>query len=159
MVQFQLQVRAAEWRDVSDLLILVEALAGHHGDKARVSLDALSRDVLGDAAWLRVLVAECDGTLVGYAAVYSRAHPMQFDTRGLDLHHLYVDPAFRGAGIGRRLIEASIDLARALHCAYVVVGTQPQNHAAQAVYVACGFEAQAGDGSRFCMMLKPPASA
>lgn len=151
-------VRRVERGDLPSLLDMVTALAAHHEDTARTSLDSLSRDVLGDASWLRVLVAEHDGRLVGYAALCPRAQ-MHFGLRGMDLHHLYVDPAFRGAGLGRKLIEASVEVATSLGCAFMVVGTDPQNHAAQAAYKACGFEALPGDGSRFWMQLTTPADA
>ncbi len=103
-------------------------------------------------------MAERDGRLVGYAALCPTAQ-MQFGFRGMDLHHLYVNPAIRGAGLGRRLIEACIEVATSLGCAFMVVGTDPQNHGAQAAYKACGFEALPGDGSRFWMRLKAPAHA
>ncbi len=155
---FDVEVRRVERGDLPSLLDMVTALAAHHEDTARASLDSLSRDVLGNAPWLRVLVVERDGRPVGYAALCPRAQ-MHFGLRGMDLHHLYVDPAFRGIGLGRRLIEASIDVATSLGCAFMVVGTDPQNRAAQAAYKACGFEVLPGDGSRFWMQLTAPADA
>jgi ribosomal protein S18 acetylase RimI-like enzyme len=75
------------------------------------------------------------------------------------LQYLYVDPDVRGSGIGRRLIEASTSLARALDCDVMVVGTEPDNHAAQAVYAACGFEVLPSDGSHFWKKVAPPQDA
>lgn len=136
---------------------MVTALAAHHGDTARVSLDTLARDVLGDAPWL-TLVAEVGGSLVGYAASCPPAQ-MHSGLRRMYLHQLYVDPDVRGSGIGRRLIDASTSLARALDCNVMVVGTQPNNHAAHAVYAACGFEALPGDDSHFWKKVAPPHDA
>ncbi len=154
----EVHVRRVEQPDLPDLLRMVTALAAHHGDTARVSLDTLARDVLGDAPWLWTLVAEVGGSLVGYAASCPPAQ-MHFGLRRMYLQHLYVDPDVRGSGIGRRLIEASTSLARALDCDFMVVGTKPDNHAAQAVYAACGFEALPGDGSHFWKKVAPPQDA
>ena len=41
----------------------------------------------------------------------------------------------------------------------LVVGTKPDNHAAQAVYAACGFEPLPGDSSHFWKKLAPPQDA
>ncbi len=42
-------VRRVEKDDLPDLVRMVTALAAHHEDTARTSLDVLARDVLGDA--------------------------------------------------------------------------------------------------------------
>ncbi len=51
----------------------------------------------------RTLVAELDGTLIGFAAV----GPDRADPRVGELYAVYVDPDSWGAGAGRRLIEAA----------------------------------------------------
>ncbi|MEN8887244.1 MAG: GNAT family N-acetyltransferase, partial [Celeribacter marinus] len=71
--------------------------------------------------------------------------------RVMDLHHLFVDEAHRGRGIGRALINASHDLARTLGCGRITVGTMTTNIAAQKAYVACGFVPVPMTGKRFSM--------
>ena len=157
-------LRPVKEDDLPSLLGLVVALHAHHGYPAGATLDTLARDVMGDPPcmgdppWLKTLVAEREGRLVGYAALCPAAR-MHFGLRGMYLHHLYVDPGLRGAGLGRRLIEACVEVAKDLGCAFMVVGTEPGNHKAQAVYVACGFEALPGDGSWFRRWLSRPAGA
>lgn len=151
--RLEVHVRRVEQPDLPDLLRMVSALAAHHGDTTRLSLETLSRDVLGDAPWLTTLVAEVGGSILGYATFFRRARP--FGPICMHLHHLYVDPEIRGSGIGRRLIEASTSIAHALNCDFMVVGTLPKNHAAQAVYAACGFEALPGDSSHFWKKVAP----
>lgn len=153
----EVHVRRVEQPDLPDLRRMVTALAAHHGDTARASLGTLAGDVLGDAPWL-TLVAEVDGSLVGYAASCPPAQT-HFGLRRMYLHQLYVDPDVRGSGIGRRLIEASTSLAQALGCNVIVVGSKPDDHAAQAVYAACGFEALPCDGSHFWKKMAPPQDA
>ncbi len=43
------EVRRVKRDDLPDLVRMVTALAAHHEDTARTSLDVLARDVLGDA--------------------------------------------------------------------------------------------------------------
>lgn len=78
----------------------------------------------------RVLVAEVDGTVAGFAAVQPHANG------DLELDGLFVEPALFRRGVGRALIERCAALARdqggeALHA----IG----NERAFAFYEACGF--------------------
>lgn len=138
--------------DMPALAALVAGLGAHHGDSVAPDQGALARDVLGPAPWLRVLVAESGGALVGYAALCPRAQ-LQFGVRGIDIHHLYVAPDARGWGLGRRLIDACLDLATTLGCGFVTVDAAPENRSAQAVYTACGFERFDPDAARFRLRL------
>ena len=131
---------------------MVRALAAHHGDTPLATPDSLARDALGPSPWLRLLVAEGKRGLLGYAALCPLAQ-LQFGVRGMDMHHLFVAPEARGTGIGRALIDASLALARAEDCRYMVVGTHPDNSAAAAVYRAAGFEDLPPPGPRFRMKL------
>ena len=69
--------------------------------------------------------------------------------RGVDINHMYVAEPMRGRGLGRQLLDASADVARALGCTYMFIGTAPDNTAAQDAYLACGFERWADAGPRF----------
>ncbi|MBM1690493.1 GNAT family N-acetyltransferase [Sulfitobacter geojensis] len=139
------EIRAADLPSVFDM---VRGLAAHHGDVAQVALGDLKRDCLGDVPWLRVLVADKAGALLGYAALCPLAQ-MQFGVRGMDLHHLFVTAQARGSGVGRALIDASSALTKSLGCQYMTVGTHPDNTAAAQVYRAAGFDCLPPPGPRF----------
>jgi len=49
-----------------------------------------------------ILVAERDGVVIGFAAVYAREAPDNF------LHHLYIHPAASGQGVGTLLLAAVV---------------------------------------------------
>lgn len=85
-----------------------------------------------------VLVAEDDGTLVGWiklvppTGLASNAHVQQVQGLG-------VDPALRRSGIGRALLEAAVDLARRRGARKVTLRVLSTNEAAQRLYRAAGF--------------------
>src|SRR5687768_10461324 len=56
-----------------------------------------------------------------------------------ELKRMYVEPANRGRGIGRRLVQALEDEARALGATRVVLETGIRQAAALALYERCGF--------------------
>ena len=57
----------------------------------------------------------------------------------INIHDLAVLGAQRGQGIGRRLLEAVEDKARALGCCKLTLETQENNRRARQVYAAAGF--------------------
>lgn len=56
------------------------------------------------------------------------------------LEDLYVDGAVRRAGLGRALVEASFELARARDCARIELDVNEQNTDALTFYRSLGFE-------------------
>jgi len=55
------------------------------------------------------------------------------------LEDLYVRPAGRRSGLGRRLVDAAVERARARGCRRVELDVNEDNEAALALYRACGF--------------------
>ena len=140
-------VRRAAPADFPHVLTLVQALAHHHDDTPVATLDSLALDL----EWGTIfLVAEVDDQIIGYAALLPLAQ-IQFGRRGLDMHHLYVQAAFRGLRVGRALIDAAQDVARDAGCTYLMVGTDSDNVQAQAAYRASGFLDAPVGGFRFGM--------
>ena len=144
--------RDAAQSDVERILSMVRALAHHHGDVPGISAKTLERDIFGEVPWIYTLVAEVDWRVVGYAALCPMIK-LEMGERGIDMHHLFVEAEFRGAGIGRLLITASMAKARELSCSSITVGTHPDNANAQAVYLACGFEQRHSVSPRFRICL------
>ncbi|HSJ35667.1 MAG TPA: GNAT family N-acetyltransferase [Acidimicrobiia bacterium] len=79
------------------------------------------------------LVSETDGEVMGF--VHYFAHPDTWDLRPrCYLQDLFVDPAVRGGGVGRGLIEAVVGHARREGWSGVYWHTAEDNHAARHLY-------------------------
>ena len=126
-------IRPATPDDLDRLLAMVHALAAHHGDPAACTRAALERDLFGPDAFLTVLIAEG-----GYTALYPMVS-LHWGVRGMEMHHLYVDPARRGSGLGKALVEAAIARTQAEGGRFLALGTHPGNDTARGFYAALGF--------------------
>jgi ribosomal protein S18 acetylase RimI-like enzyme len=144
----EVTIRPVRAADLPEVITLIAALAVHHQDSATLTLSALERDVLGPNPWVTLLVAQTEGRVQGYVALCPLAQ-VQYGMRGMDIHHLYVAAHLRGTGIGGRLIAHATAAATAMGCAYVTVGTYPENAAAQRLYLAAGFDPLEGKALRF----------
>ena len=142
------QIRALEQSDLTALLAMVVALTKHHGDEARLTPESLARDFFGPVAGYHGLVAVRGPDVVGYAATLPLGR-LGDGARGLELHHLFVEPTARHQGVGRQLVRAVETLGRNLGCTYVMIGTHPDNHAAQGYYQHLGYAPHASLAKRF----------
>jgi ribosomal protein S18 acetylase RimI-like enzyme len=87
----------------------------------------------------RMLVAVRERRVVGLAGLHV-AWMVHLDTPTARLMSLVVDEACRGQGIGRRLVEASCDLARARGCDRIELTSRLSRSGAHSFYEAVGFE-------------------
>jgi GNAT superfamily N-acetyltransferase len=103
--QVTAEIRAVEERDVDAVVGLVHELAGyeHAAEHCLLTSTQLHTALFTPAPALFGHVAEKDGVVVGCALWF-----LNFSTwrgvHGLYLEDLYVQPAHRGAGIGRALL-------------------------------------------------------
>jgi ribosomal protein S18 acetylase RimI-like enzyme len=84
---------------------------------------------------LAVAIDEC-GTVVGIASGVRYVHPDK--PPELFVNEIGVTPEFRRRGIGRRLLSALFECARALGCQEAWLGTDADNAAARRLYAAVG---------------------
>jgi L-amino acid N-acyltransferase YncA len=133
-------VRAASAADV-------EAIRAIHnqGIADRIAtLDTAARSSEETQAWLAdrgprhpVLVAEMDGTVVGWGSL-NRFNPRPAYDSVADFS-VYIERAWRGKGVGRRLLDALVDRARAIGYHKMVLAAMAHNNAGLALYTRTGF--------------------
>jgi len=106
--------------------LFLEYAAGLDVDLSFQDFDAEVADPF--AVYEAILLAEA-----GCAAL------RRVDEETCELKRLYVQPAARGGGLGRRLAEAAIAEARARGYRRLVLDTLPSMSAARALYASLGF--------------------
>jgi len=87
-----------------------------------------------------ILVAERDGEVVGYtyAGVEGTDYMSLRGPAGV-LHDIVVDPAHRGQGVGRALLDATLEALEAKGAPRVVLSTAERNGSAQRLFAGAGF--------------------
>jgi ribosomal protein S18 acetylase RimI-like enzyme len=87
-----------------------------------------------------ILVAERDGEVVGYtyAGVEGTDYMALRGPAGV-LYDIVVDPAHRGQGVGRLLLDATLEALQAQGAPRVVLSTAVRNETAQRLFARAGF--------------------
>jgi len=101
-------IRDAVPDDLEEIAALIHELAVYEKapEEAVFTLDGLAANVFGPNAVAEVLIAEADDGAVAGMALYFRTYSTWLGTSGIWLEDLFVRPQFRGAGHGRRLLDA-----------------------------------------------------
>jgi len=128
--------------DLDELLPMMVAYCHfYRTDPGREALAELARALLADPdnEGVQLLARDDTGTAVGFATIY-----WSWDTtealRIAIMHDLFVDPAARGGGVGRALIDACASEASRRGRERLVWETAPDNVTAQRVYDGTGAE-------------------
>lgn len=86
-----------------------------------------------------MLIAERDRRFIGFAQLYPSFSSTSMK-RVWILNDLFVAPAHRRGGVGRALMTAADDLARATSAKGLVLATQKTNAPAKSLYQASGWK-------------------
>jgi predicted N-acetyltransferase YhbS len=135
-----IEVRPARQDEHAAVGALTARVYEDEGWAAGGYLDVL-RDVAARARQADVLVALDDGRLVGAVTVATAGGPYaeQAGEGEAVLRMLVVDPAARGRGAGRALVQSCLDRARDAGCTAVLLSSQPAMASAHRIYAAAGF--------------------
>lgn len=116
----RLVIRKASETDVPVLLSLIRELADYeHLSHECVATEELIKDILfGDGVNAEALVAEYDGTPVGFALFFHNFSTF-LGKRGIYIEDVFVKPDFRRKGIGRALLMHIVRLAKERKCGRV----------------------------------------
>lgn len=132
-----IEIRDASGDDAATLLELARALSAEFGGgaaHARMTAGGLAHDIERGRA--HGLVAEDGQTIVGFA-LYSFMH-FSLSGEHLYLDDLYVAPAQRSSGLGRRLMATLAERAQRRDCAGMTWFVERDNHRARRFYERLG---------------------
>jgi len=110
-------IRAANATDVSRILTFIRALAIYERepDAVQATEADLLRDGFGEQPLFRCLIAETEGRPAGFA-LYFFTYSTWRGRPGIYLEDLFVDPEFRGLGLGKALLARVAAIAVEFKC-------------------------------------------
>ena len=144
-----IEIRRAKAGDLPEMVELWNLLMGFHQEldpTYELLPDAAERWVkyietkFEDDEW-RVLVAERNGRVVGYAVAAVQEYPPVFENpqHGF-LQEIAVLREFRRQGIGRGLVEAAVEWLAGRDVAETTVRIDERNPASLALFASAGFD-------------------
>jgi N-acetylglutamate synthase-like GNAT family acetyltransferase len=136
-------IRSATPEDLPVLLELYRQLSP--GAEASSAEDAVRGfQAMTDAAHVTLLVAEVDGLVAGTVTLVVVPNLTHGAKPWAQVENMVVEENVRGSGVGKKLIEACLDTARAKGCYKVQLQSANHRreapHDAHAFYAAMGFE-------------------
>jgi GNAT superfamily N-acetyltransferase len=110
-------IRAAVPADTPQILSFIRALAAYERepDAVTATQEGLMRDGFGPHPFYSCLIAEQDGQPAGFA-LYFFNYSTWMGCPGLYLEDLFVQPEFRGLGIGKALLQRVAAIAVEKNC-------------------------------------------
>jgi GNAT superfamily N-acetyltransferase len=113
----QLRIERAVERDIPAILRLVRLLAKYENlEHAMVSReDDFRKALFGPQRTVDALMAFADETAVGFALYFYNFSTFE-GRRGIYLEDLYVEPEYRGRGIGKALLQRLAAIAKQENC-------------------------------------------
>jgi len=87
------------------------------------------------------LMAWLDTALAGYARLQDNSHPAELgEASAIEIVRIYSEQAAIGKGVGKALMQASLDIAREKNKAWIWLGVWEHNLRAIEFYTKWGFE-------------------
>lgn len=126
------EFRCAKAEDAARLTVIAFAGKAYWGYPAEW-LDLWRHDLVVTPHYIRtepVSVAECDGMIVGFTGLSTGDH-------GRQIEHLWLQPDSIGCGLGRRLFDEAVRLARSARVMELFINSDPN---AEGFYLKMGAE-------------------
>jgi GNAT superfamily N-acetyltransferase len=132
------RVRPARPAEAAILAGMANDLNDHVGVHGRpFTRERILADAFGPDAAFTPLVAELDGTVVGYV-FFAAGYNTDIAARSMWLHDIFVVPSARGRGVGHALMAAVAAETMRTGCASLEWGVHPANTGALEFYRRLG---------------------
>jgi GNAT superfamily N-acetyltransferase len=137
----EITIRPADPSDAALILRFIRALAVYEREPDAVvaTEETLLAHGFGPNPYFHCLIAELDGSPAGFA-FYFFDYSTWLGQPGIYLEDLFVDPTFRGQGVGKALLEALARIALERGCARMKWEVLDWNEPAIDFYRAMGAE-------------------
>jgi GNAT superfamily N-acetyltransferase len=134
-----LKIETARNSDLEPILQLLRTqLEEHEIVLTAEQLQRATQGLIENHAHGRILCARLDGALVG-VAVISFLWTLEHGGPAAWLDEVYVEPSQRGAGIGKQLVEAAMQVARDNGCIALDLEVDAGHEAAERLYARMNF--------------------
>ena len=130
-------------QSLDDLETIVPLVRDYHAFEQLDTTDAQRqtavRGLLTQPEFGGIWLIRCDGALAGYI-VLCRGYSLEFSGFDAFIDELFLAEAFRGMGVGARVLAAIKVEARKLDINALHLEVARDNHSARKLYAAAGFE-------------------
>jgi ribosomal protein S18 acetylase RimI-like enzyme len=134
-----IRIRAATAADAATIHRMIVALASGMGmaEQIRSRPEDILEHGFGERPIFEALIAERTGVAVGLCLYFSSFSSWN-GKRGVYLQDIYVDPAARGTGLGKRLLAETARRAAAQGARFMRLAVDRDNHSARDFYSNAG---------------------
>jgi len=135
----RLRIVPATKNDIPLILALIKELAEYErlAHEAVATEEILNETLFGDRPYAEVIIAQYDNEPVGYA-LYFHSFSTFLGRPGLYLEDLFVQPPFRGKGIGKALLATLAQIAIDRKCGRLEWAVLDWNEPAIGFYKSLG---------------------
>jgi GNAT superfamily N-acetyltransferase len=136
-----LEIRLAERQNLLALFQMIQALAAYEkiSEQVLTSLPELEETLFSKQPKAYAYIAFADKQAAGYVLLVPCIYIKRNQAK-LFIEDFYVDENYRGHGVGKQLMQTTIDFARRNNYFKIEWGVYNWNHAAQQFYERMGAE-------------------
>ncbi|MCX6761883.1 MAG: GNAT family N-acetyltransferase [Candidatus Moranbacteria bacterium] len=128
--QTAIKTRFAKHEDETQLIALFKELTD---DPINLQIET----VVGDENCHAVVLENKDGSVIGFGALVIHLIPLKGYVGRIE--DVIIQEAFRGQGLGERLLDKLIEIARKQEIANITLNSNPKRIAARNLYLKKGF--------------------
>jgi ribosomal protein S18 acetylase RimI-like enzyme len=139
-------IRLARPDDMENVFGALVGIAETVGERHKLtsSADDLRRFGFGDRPAFETLMAEVEGHFAG-CCLFFPSFSTWMGRPGVYVQDFFVAEAFRGRGVGERLLRRLAAVTRKRGGCYIRLAVDTENHRAQAFYSRCGIRHRADE--------------